>query len=167
MDNITEKAWEVFRSVFKDGEDVVVEDSDGKFYWGKLFCNNDGIILTRPRGKSVELFWEDIEFMSHDGFPVSRIMKMSKVEAYLRAKQTPNKIIRSAFDKKIKVVKKSVYYGGCCPFMMGPIFPSRIFNHGNSGRRFWHSDANEVLEFKSQDGAILHSYDTDHLFVLS
>ncbi|MHA2279936.1 MAG: hypothetical protein ACXAC5_03545 [Promethearchaeota archaeon] len=41
-----------------------------------------------------------------------------------------------------------------------------IYNRGNSGRQFWYSDAGEVLEFRSADGAILHNYDTDHLFLI-
>ena len=69
MNQITEKAWEVFRSAFKDGEYVVVETDLGVFYYGKLKSFNDALELTRIDRHSVVIPWDKVEFIAHDGFP--------------------------------------------------------------------------------------------------
>lgn len=83
----TKRAWEVFRSVFTDGDTVVVEDSEGRFFKGKLKAHDLYVRLTRSGGNSVDLDWDDIEFMAHDGFPVRKLMGMNRHEAELRAKK--------------------------------------------------------------------------------
>lgn len=159
MDSVTEKAWEVYRSVFTDGEDVVVEDSEGKFYYGILRSFNEYITVTRSSG-CWTIHWDDIEFMAHDGFPVNRLMKMSQGEAHRRAEQDSQQIIRAAFEDGLKPTYS--FCGGGCPFVAGPMMPGRIFNVGSLDLY----DGCEVLEFVAADGAVMHSYDTSHLFLL-
>lgn len=165
--DIIQKAWEIFRSVFKDGDEVVAEDSCGKFHWGKLKCHNEYCTLTRMDGYSIDLEWNILEFMSHDGFPVGRLFKMSPEEAAKRADQTPDEVIRAAFEGDLRegTSSSSSYVGLGCPYLAGPCVLTKIYNRGNSGRRFWYSELEEVLEFRSADGAILLNWDTSHLFL--
>lgn len=70
---IPPKAWELFRSIFKEGDEVIIITEDDEFKWGKIrttemFCN-----LTRPGRKEEAIFWEDIRWVSHEGFPVRKL----------------------------------------------------------------------------------------------
>ncbi len=162
MTEITRKAWEVYRSVFVDGKQVVLETTDGEFHWGVLTTKDNSILLTRDNGYSKEFHIDTIELLCHDGFPVRSIMKMSREEADQRADQTPVHTIREHLEQG----KPSRYIGGGCPFVAGPFTLTNIFNEGNIGAAHWFDDSGEVLEFTAADGAVMHSYDTGHLFLL-
>lgn len=164
MIEITKKAWAVYRSAFKDGEKVVVEDCHGRFYWGKLSTTNEGVTLASPGGKSKMIFWDELEFICHDGFPVNRIMGMTAKEAAKRAARTPLSIIREALEGPLTKVRRFRFVGGGCPW----IAECRLVethNRGNIGPKFYYEDDEEVMVFASPDGAIMHSYDTEHLFL--
>ena len=164
MKEITERAWEMFRSRFKDGQEVIVENQYGNFYYGKLKCHNDYITITSPGGISKDIHWDNIEFICHEGFPAKRILGMTVEEANKRADETDKEIIRAAFIRgELSQSDDGVYYGGGCPFIAGPMFPNRIFNKGSKSV---YEDDCEVMEFVSFDGAFMHSYDTNHLFIL-
>lgn len=159
MTEITEKAWAVYRSAFKDGEQVIAEDEFGQFHWGKLLTTEDGITLTRPGGISTVLPWDELEFICHDGFPVKRIMGMSQDEAGKRARRTPTSIIREALDRPL-----TKYVGGGCPWV-AECQLVETHNLGNVGPRFYGEDDEEVMVFAGAGGGVMHSYDTEHLFL--
>lgn len=180
MNHITRRAWAVLRAAFPDGEFVIVEDCDGIFYRGKLTARNTGILLVRPHGVSHEIDWDDVELIAHDGFPVQPLLGMTRQEADIRAKRTDPSKVRQLLDDKHKLEIDAAYkrgyetgkhiatprIGGGCPFIAGPLRLTTIHNKGNTGPRFQYSDAGEVLVFQAADGALMHSYDTDHLFLL-
>ena len=67
--------WKVFKECFEEGEEVVVVLEDGKFDWGKLSYDEEGIDLAKGSGiASMSHDWIDIRFMAHDGFPVKKVM---------------------------------------------------------------------------------------------
>jgi hypothetical protein len=99
--------------------------------------------------------------MAHDGFPVKDLMKMTPEEATDRATQSNEGVLESIFQRRTRVS-----FCGGCPFIVEPVRLIEVHNRGNVGRRFWYSDAVEVLTFQSADGAWMHNYDSDHLFVL-
>lgn len=155
-----QRCWEIFRSTFQNGDEVVVEVESGEFYCGKLVASNEHITLTRPGGWSKQIAWQDIELVAHDGFPVRGLRGMTPEEAALRAQQTDSTVIRAAFDK----VRTPVIRGGGCPFVAGPMFHGRIFNI-NSPHQY--GNRVETMEFVAPDGAVMHSYDTEHMFLLT
>lgn len=186
MDEITKLAWAIFRSAFKDGDDVVVETSNGKFHWGTLTAENARVVLVRPSGLRHVLRWEDVEFMAHDGFPVSKIMGMSPEEAERRATQTSREVIEDAllnrgmkahtefdgyceegyvWDEEKDRPARVRYIGGGCPFVAGPCELIEVHFRGNVGPDFWEEDNPETLVFRAGDGAKMMSFDTDHLFL--
>jgi hypothetical protein len=67
-------AWELFRAMFKDGDEVIVVDDDDQFHWGKLQATEDHCVLKRSGLRNKEIFWEDVQFISHDGFPCSKLL---------------------------------------------------------------------------------------------
>lgn len=164
MTGFTEQAWRVFRGAFRDGEQVIVEDDTGDFWWGTLLAKEEALVLTRPNGKSVEIEWDDVVLIAHDGFPIKELRGMSAQAAAVLAEKTNAEIIERLCNPPPK--RRGMWLGGGCPFVAGPMVLSAIHNQGNRGSRYWYSDAAEVLEFVSKEGAILHNYDTDHLFIL-
>ncbi len=161
----TKKAWEVFRSVFTDGENVVLETSSGRFHYGKLRAELDRVVLTRLSGVRRVVDWDDIEFMAHDGFPVGKLMGMTPEEAEERASVSADDIVRELMHADPGSIDEPERVGGGCPFVAGPMELRQVFNRGNNGPGFWYRDDCEVLEFVAADGAVMHSYDTDHLFL--
>lgn len=160
MNEPTQKAWELYRSAFKDGEHVVVGDCWDTFFWGKLTSTNDGIVLTRPDGQTNNLLWGEVSFMAHDGFPVKRVMGMSATEAARISEGTSTEQIRQCMMEWEKLKESSHYVFRGDPFVIGPFSVEAIHNRGNSGSEFWDESDEEVLVLHSRGGAVMHSYDT-------
>ena len=70
------EAWELFRSRFHNGERVLIVTCPDSFYRGPLRIAEDGCWLEQSSRPLKERFfpWEGILFMTHDGFPVKRLM---------------------------------------------------------------------------------------------
>ena len=143
---------------------MVVGDCWDSFFWGSLKSTNDGVVLTRPDGRSDELRWGEVAFMAHDGFPVRRVMGMSETEAARIAEGTSTEQIRQCMMDWQRVKEPSHYVFRGDPFVYGPFSVEAIHNRGNSGPEFWDEYDEEVLVLHSRDGAVMHSYDTDDLF---
>jgi len=93
---ITAKAWELWYSMFKNGDDVVLEDDQGEFHFGRVFTYDWGIKLFRPSGiPVVEFKWKQITFIAQGGFPVQEIMGMKEEEAYNLCDKLPTEVIRA------------------------------------------------------------------------
>ena len=76
-------AWKLYHACFKEGEEVVIIDEDDNYFWGKLETHDDHCILRRSTLKPIKVMWENVVFMSHDGFPVARIRESSRAAAAL------------------------------------------------------------------------------------
>ena len=169
-DHISERAWQLYRNYFVDGEKITVEGAHGVRQWGTLKTTNDGITLTRNGGVSVDIAWDSIVFMCHDGFPFKEIIGMTVEEADLRAEQTSTEIIRDKLqgliaDSKVRKTPQRRIIGGGCPFVYGPFEVINLVNPGNNGKQFWGEDNEETLILRSNDGAVAHSFDMSHLFL--
>lgn len=107
--------WDLFHSMFKEGEQVVVIDEDDSFHWGYLFSSDvGGIHLTRPK-RSEFIKWEDIVFISHDGFPVKKLPPSGAdmfIEAMLKTKKIENKqqLIRETLTTDLCYYCGSLYF---------------------------------------------------------
>jgi len=66
--------WDLYYSMFKDGDEVIIITEDDDYLWGSVTAINAGAILSRPNKEDKLVPWEDIRFMSHDGFPVKKLM---------------------------------------------------------------------------------------------
>jgi hypothetical protein len=164
MTKTEQLAWRVFRSAFQDGEDVIVEDSTGNFHYGKMRATHDGIYLERADTcHSSFTDWDDVEFVAHDGFPVSRLRRMTVAEAEDRAEQSDREIIIAALEQAIP--RRPAWVGGGCPFVAGPFTLKQIHNRGNIGPEYEYQDSEEYFDFVAKDGARMFSYDTEHLFL--
>lgn len=68
------KAWDLYNSMFKDGDEVIMLDEDDYFHWGVLKSTDKYCILTRPTTGKVEKFeWDEVRFIAREGFPIKRL----------------------------------------------------------------------------------------------
>jgi len=188
---ITGKAWQLWHSMFKDGDEVVLEDDNGEFHFGRIFTKEDGIELARPEGTPLVNFkWCQIVFIAQDGFPVKEIMGMSYEDAVNLCDSLPTELIRKKLiqlvaesnkkttknaGKEIIVNPQTSYAaapdrrrrivcGGGCPFVFDDVYVDELLYPGNNGPRFWGEDNEETLILRAQNGARMLSYDLAHLF---
>ncbi len=164
--------WHLYRASFKDGDLVVAEDESGNFYWGRLKTAENGISLIRVWGGTINLAWENILFMAHDGFPVKKIRGMSESRAEWLARQTPTDAIRQLLEVDetpgghggSSGFPAGYFLGGGCPFLFGPFAVESFVNRGNVGPEHWGEDSEELVVLRSADGARCHLSDLSHHF---
>lgn len=160
----TDLMWSLYRESFKERDLVVVEDDWGHFYWGTVTTSDEGITLTRPGKRQKFLFWDEILFMAHDGFPVKAIRGLSDEEASKLAIKTPTEAIRGLLDPKDDPTRY-ISMGGGCPFWFGPFSVAHFLNRGNTGSQHWGEDTEELVILSSRDGAKCHVSDLSHHFL--
>jgi len=158
LKEVTDSCWNHFRSAFQDGDDVVVEDENGDFYQGRLVAKEHELVLVRHDRPWSAIPWDKVEFVAHDGFPVRKIRKMTAEEATARALRTPTEIVAEA----LMHMRHSATFGAACPFVVGPCELIAVRNRGSL--LLW-GDEVETLVFRAKDGALMHNYCTDHLFL--
>lgn len=158
-EDVLKHCWEHFRLIFPDGSEVCIEDSNGKFYWGRLVAKEEELVLVRPEGKWHTIHWDQVELVSHDGFPVRKLRKMTIEEAQARASHTAEELVREALEH----MGEEATFGGGCPFIAGPCELIGVRNLGS--RELWGSGV-ETLTLRAKDGALMISYCTSHLFLL-
>ena len=71
-------AWDLYWSMFKDGDEVVVVTEDDEFFWGKAYAEANNLRLKRPGSRDKLLDWDEVRFMAHDGFPAKKLITLSR-----------------------------------------------------------------------------------------
>jgi hypothetical protein len=138
------KGWELFESCFSEGEEVIAIDDLDRFWWGMLTDVTDfDCVLVRP-GRNKRLSWDDIRFMSHDGFPIKEVLGADGSSTIESIDTTDTQAaIRAALDDCSRV-RSRARFGD--PFDITEPVRSRLFHTGNSGSRYWRSFYNENLQ---------------------
>jgi hypothetical protein len=92
---------ELYDSMFKDGEEVVIVTDEEEYFWGILETTSTHCILKKPGRKIIEIDWNDVRFMSHDGFPIKKL-RGADGSALIEHLDTSNtqKAIRKALEAK-------------------------------------------------------------------
>lgn len=74
MKGLEQNALDLFDSMFKDGDEVVVVDDDDCVFFGRIeMTDQDTLVLKTYSSKGITIEWEDVRFISHDGFPVEKL----------------------------------------------------------------------------------------------
>jgi len=172
--------WTIFNKMFKPGDDLILIDEDDNFFGGKLIMAVEaGLILKIGIQKEKLYDWDDIRFISHDGFPVKKLMP-SGSDRYIQqafSSEIPE-LIRNILTKEScrhckEIMERDVlkkherrcserpepiagtrsYYGGC-PWRIEDVF-SQIVNVGNCSDYFQYIDQTflETAVLQSLDGA--------------
>jgi hypothetical protein len=158
--------WALWRKCFKDGHDVIAIDVDDEFHWGKLrtLAERDGIELIRPGRRANFIAFNDIRFVSHDGFPVQELMGADGSETITKLTSAGVKdAIREAIDLTSEPSPRRYGFIGGDPFT---VYASQVelLNAGNSGPRFYNAVNEEVLKCQAAGGAIGLLWDLDTVF---
>lgn len=156
--------WDLFHSQFKDGEDVVIILDDDTARQGKLTAIEQGALIQPPGAKVSTLYdWNHIQFISHDGFPVRKLLGADGSEAIAKLDTTNTELaIREALLdgplKKVQAVIHDPWFFEDCSFQLV-----------NAGRREWiHTQRGigETLLLQSKDGAQAQLYDLAGIYWL-
>lgn len=175
------KGWELFDSCFSEKDEVIVIDTDDRFFWGRLRNVTDHGCELHKRGRTVELKWDDVRFMAHDGFPVRKLLGASGSSTIekLDTKDTQTAIHKALeFEFPQERTRK---------FRVGDPFDiecssARLFHPGNSGFGYWGQFCNEsryfskdhreegyareeVLVLSSKDGAMAELWDPTTIYM--
>lgn len=156
--------WDLFHSQFKDGEDVVIILDDDTARQGKLTAIEQGALIQPPGAKVPTLYhWNRIQFISHDGFPVRKLLGADGSETIAKLDTTNTELaIREALLdgplKKAQAVFRDPWFFEDCSFQLV-----------NAGRREWiHTQrcVGETLLLQSKDGAQAQLYDLAGIYWL-
>ena len=180
-------SWDLYRSMFKDGDFVVVIDENDDMHWGKIKSTEEHATLSwpgRPRAKPIP--WTEIRFISHDGFPVKKLFGAdgSRSIEKLDSKK-PMQIIRTMLDhtfcdrcskvKPERLMERGSYPPSCTacyrkiyvrfgdPFDIETV-RAELVNSGNCGDAWWGEDFEEVLMLYADDGARAQLFDLSTVF---
>ena len=72
----SDKVWQLFWSMFKNGEEVIIITEHDEFHWGKLNVLEDEEhfeLLNPVTNKTKKFSWMETIFIAHDGFPVAKL----------------------------------------------------------------------------------------------
>ncbi len=135
-------AWTLFKKVFKKGDEVLLVLEDDKFVFGKLVDWDDGsCLIKKTSGKSRWLPWEEIRFMSHDGFPVKLLRHEPES---IEFEPSAARVIRNGL--KLAGYNELIFAD---PFLIENV-TGELFNLGNLDYDSWYE---EVLVMTAPDGA--------------
>ena len=97
-------AWDLFHSMFEDGEEVVIITDEEEFFYGFLKTTDIHCVLEKSNKNPIEIEWDEVRFISHDGFPVKKLRGAdgSALITYLDTTDT-QKAIREALEIKFGV----------------------------------------------------------------
>jgi len=172
----TKNAWDLFHSMFKDGEDIIIIDEWDRVFWGKILVHTKdpdlGFYLQRTHKKKRFFEWDQIRYMGQDGFPLRKLkgadgsdtIELEKsVEKEIRKQisklqlRPPEIIVREPFLVKIK----SSVFGD--PFMIENC-SAELFNPGNYGMQHYLEDEEECLVLKADNGAVAQLYNLPYIY---
>lgn len=153
MSSISIPAWELFDRTFKEGDDVIVVMDDDSWAWGQLKDPGpEGVLLERGT-LTKNVFWDEIRFMCHDGFPVKKLKGADGSASIIRL---PSQRGRVRTLLRRLGLKELIFSD---PFYIGGIVKASLFNEGNQDPIHFATDDEEVLELVAPDGAVAHLWD--------
>lgn len=142
-------AWQLYRRNFKDGDQVIFVDDDNCIGWGKLVDSTaDGFRIDRTRvGRIRFIYWDQIRFMAHDGFPVRQLFG---ADGSNTIEQAPTAVEALRRGLQEEFLSSHIVFGD--PFMIEDAVAT-LHYPGNEGPKWWGQDGEECLELVTVDGA--------------
>ena len=165
MDIKIKDAWNLFNSLFKDGDSIHIVTDDDKDFQGKMLSTETGVYLSRITKKSKFFLWDDIRFISHDGFNIKKLFGAdgSKSIEEEESKKTERRFRKAThFTAYSKRLTPSRYIFGD-PFMVECDEVQRI-NTFYPGSKIFQPSWEELLLLKSKDGAVGMLYHFESIY---
>jgi len=141
-------AWQLFNRNFKKDDEVIIIDDLDRVSLGSLIeITEEHFTLKRSLGSSRTrtFYWDQIRFMSHDGFPVKQLFGADG-SATIEAEPNAKEVIRHGLNTEFG----QIAFGD--PFLIETVSYT-LHNSGNDGPEFYEQDGEECLELVSKDGA--------------
>jgi len=168
----TKNAWDLFHSMFKDNEDIVVIDEYDNVYWGKILVEKTdpdmGFHLKRINGKTKFFYWHDIRYMGQDGFPLRKLKGADGSASIEKEKSVENEIrtqvVTLQTEKPRRKRRRSPFvsvFGD--PFMVENC-TAELFNPGNYGMKHYLEDEEECLVLTADNGAVAQLYNLPYIY---
>lgn len=151
MSTIYMPAWELFDRTFKEGDAVIVVTDQDEWAWGTLSDVSEDGALLKQRTKHHHIYWADMRFMCHDGFPVQKL-KGADGSASIIALPNQRIQIRNLLTRRLGLTE--LVFSD--PFYIEGIAQATLYNEGNEAPNFFYTDNEEVLELVAPDGATAH-----------
>lgn len=158
--------WDLFFECFKVGDDVIVVLDNDKFYWGKILLHegeekNISFSLCNTVASRIKrLNWEDVTFISHDGFPVK---KMIGADGSPLIEEIDTEDIQLSLRERLARTFCDIVFAD--PFLIQNV-SGRLYNKGNCGEQFWGKNFEECLVLEAKDGAKGHLFDVPHVYYI-
>lgn len=163
MSTIHIPAWELFDRTFSTGDDVIVITEEDEWAWGKLRDIDDHGALLQRRNRYYKIYWSDIRFMCHDGFPIKKL-KGADGSALIEKMPSQRGIIATVLQSKKYRLTEIVFSD---PFHIQGISRSVLYNKGNTDPNYFFTDNEEVLELIAPDGAIAHLWSLNTVWYIN
>ena len=177
-------AWELFWDSFSLNDEVLAIDDQDNITQGKLIeVHDDGCHILTPKAHSpTHLWWIDIRFFSHVGFPVrklggadgsSKIIHEPNRAAQIRQnhkelmgalahlEQGPLMELKGIVEQTLTKTPATVVFGD--PFLIEAVAPT-LLNTGMDAPELWAEDGEECLVLEARDGARGMLYDLNTVY---
>lgn len=142
-------ARELFNRNFKPGDDVIFIDGDDTIGWGKLVrASQVGFVIQRNARRQRFVDWDNIRFMSHDGFPVRQLFSADGSQTIQQASSVAQ-ALRKSLEDEFHGFSQLVFAD---PFMIENV-SAELHHAGNDGPEYYCEDGEECLEMIAVDGA--------------
>jgi len=153
-------AWKLFNKYFKDNEHVVIVDEFDKLFFGRMQTTEIGLSLEKTCGSKQFFYWDCIRFISHDGFPVKKLLGADGHET-IELEEPVDEMIRStARITPVSAIKTMVFSD---PFLIENT-SLELYQTHYPGNKVWVPEIEEVLVMQSKDGATGMLYELNHIY---
>lgn len=163
----TKTNWDLFFECFKVGDDVIVVFDNDKFYYAKIVLHegeekNISFSLCNTVTSRMKRFnWEDVTFISHDGFPVKQ---MIGADGSQLIEEVDTKHIQLSLRERLARTFCDIVFAD--PYLIENV-SGKLYNPGNCGERFWGNNFEECLMLEAKDGAKGQLFDLPHIYHFS
>lgn len=158
-------AWRIFCECFKEGDEVFVVSDDDEVFWGRLGPleeQDSDFVLHRPGGIKHSIPWMATRWVSHDGFPVRKLLGADGSASIEKdISQGVNQNLLEAIRTAAPRIKRARFGD---PFEFENVISSELHNAGLTGLQHFCKATEETLVLTAKCGAQAVLYDLPSLF---
>ena len=162
-------AWDLFEQDFKQGDEVIIVNSQDLVDFGTLKYDEKGFTLESGSRPKRSYTWHQCTFMAKDGFPVRKIFGRFPKGPDITSKQDALRIIAAddfqTHEERTVARKKESEYGirFGCPFETDPCLV-QVFNPGCFGQEFDLTSMEETLRLTHSNGTVAQLWQLTEIF---
>ena len=158
-------AWDIWRTQFTDGEELIVLDEDEHVWRGRHEATGDHLVIHPGTVHEVRIKWVNVAFVAHDGFPARKLMG---ADGSRTAEMIETTDVTAALRQLFHLVNLEagpVNFAFSDPWWVEGA-EGVLYFAGNDGPEHWVQDEEEVLVLRARDGARAMLWSVDSVFHL-